>query len=143
MKDFGKDHWSLLAYVECRCVDNKGVPDGDHMRTNPNRHLGVNRPRANRFCEQKWKPEYGTRLVGYFLEGDKRDKSRQIKSHDDWDCFEDLEAAGFVKNIGSGINQLWELTPHGIFVAAQLRAHKAAGKHFATFKPISQKEIQP
>lgn len=46
---FGKDHWSLLAYVETRCVDHKvpetevGALDPVHMRTNEkiNYHLGL------------------------------------------------------------------------------------------------------
>lgn len=35
---FGKDHWSTFAYIETRCVDHKGVPDRNHMRTDRDRH---------------------------------------------------------------------------------------------------------
>ena len=35
--EFGKDHWSLFAYIETRCVDHKGVLDLAHMRTKNSR----------------------------------------------------------------------------------------------------------
>ena len=31
---WGKDHWNTLLYLESRCVDNKGVVDGNHVQTN-------------------------------------------------------------------------------------------------------------
>ena len=37
--EFGRDHWSLLAYVECVCTDGKegiGTLDPDRMRRNEN-----------------------------------------------------------------------------------------------------------
>ena len=53
IKDWGKDHWSLLAYIECRCVDHKGILDKNHLRiSNP----------AVSMSPIDWKPEYGTRL---------------------------------------------------------------------------------
>lgn len=133
MSDFGKDHWSLLAFVECRCVDNKGVPDNDRMRTNLRRHPAYTGATADRFGVRTWKPEYGTRLRGFFLQGSVTDKTRQIKSHDDWDCADDLEAAGLVKIGGSGLHPIWKLTKAGIAMAARLRQHKAGGGQFYQF----------
>lgn len=97
IEHFGKDHWSLLAYVECRCVDNDGIIDHQHLRINPDRHLPINRPRN----PNNWKPGYGTRLRGYFVTTlfgvGITNPVHQVKWHDDWDCLEDLEGAGWCK----------------------------------------------
>ena len=60
IKDFGKDHWSLLAYVEYRAVNHKGFLDIKHLRC---KNLAISTtPLGQNF----WKPEYGSRLKGYF-----------------------------------------------------------------------------
>jgi DNA-binding PadR family transcriptional regulator len=53
-----------------------------------------------------------------------------LLTHDDWDCLDDLEADGFLEviNLTQGVVKL---TPAGLVVAAQLRAHKAHGGQFA------------
>jgi len=125
---FGKDHWSTLAYVGCRVVDNNGTLDREHMRCNADRHPGLANS-ANRICT--WDPEHGTRLGGYF---DAKDKTKLLLSdHDDWDCLDDLEAAGLIRIGGSGINPLVSLTDAGRNVEAQLRKHKSNGGMFANF----------
>jgi hypothetical protein len=128
MATWGKDHWSLLAYVECCCVDGRsgvGTLDKRRLRTNEHRHPlhAVNSPAT------RWKPNYGTRLKGFF---EACDPALQIPMHDDWDCLNDLEAAGLIE-VFSEANALVELTAHGISVSGQLRAHKAIGGVFATF----------
>ena len=35
MVQWGKDHWSVFAYLECCAVDNKGIINNQHMRCNP------------------------------------------------------------------------------------------------------------
>lgn len=133
--DFGKDHFSLLGYIETLCVDSieegVGTIDRERMRCNEKRHPQF----VGRRCADvvRWKPEYGTRLSGYFLDGDKRDPKRQIGDHDDWDALEDLEEAGLVTWISS-VNGFVTLTEFGIRVANALRAHKAKGGQFATFE---------
>lgn len=133
IEHFGKDHWSLLAYVECRCVGNDGVVDHQHLRINPERHVPINRPRN----PNNWEPKYGTRLKGYFLATlfgmDITDHSRKIEWHDDWDCMEDLEGAGLVKT-GTYISGIVRLTEKGQKIASQIRDHKARGGAFATFE---------
>lgn len=124
--EFGKDHWSLLAYVESRCVNHAGALDRSQMRCNPERRpLLASRHHVSR----GWNPSWGTRLRRHF---DKKDPSRQIPWHDDWDVLDDLEAAGLVEVV-STVNGWVRLTDLGIRVAAALRAFKASGGHFAHF----------
>lgn len=128
-KDFGKDHWGLFAYIETRCVDYKGVLDVDHLRIkNP---AIVNRAP---YPSPEGKQDWGTRLSGYFRDNEENDNTRQLPDHDDLDCIEDLETAGYIENIGTGLNPASKMTKLGIKVASLLRQHKADGNHFATFK---------
>lgn len=120
MSLWGRDHYSTLGYIECRCVDNKGIPDRSHMRCNPARHPGLG--------GAHWKPEYATRLKGHTTETPK-----QHRGHDDWDCAYDIEAAGLIEDIGTGVHPIWKLTDVGLNACAALRAHKAAGGSFSTF----------
>ncbi len=119
---FGKDHWSLLAYVETRCVDDKGKLDKRHLRCNPKGAHSIHAVNAN-ILGPRWEPTWGTRIKG-----------GQLDQHDDWCCLEDLEAAGYVE-ITSAVNAFVKLTKAGVAMAALLRAHKAAGGQFATFAP--------
>lgn len=130
IEQFGKDHWSLLAYIETVCVDNKGVPDLTRMRCNPQRHPGLVIHGTHGHAE--WCDTYSTRLFGFF---DAEDKTRFIlPDHDDHDCMNDFEAAGLVENIGTGINPVYKLTVYGLTVSGWLRQHKAQGGGFASFK---------
>lgn len=100
---FGKDHWGLMMYVECRCVDHKGALDARNMR------VGA---------------EYPTRL----------NDGSAVGNHDDWDCLEDLEAAGFVENLGTGANPVCRLTDEGMRVAGALRAYRQRGGQCKDFR---------
>ena len=124
MSKFGKDHWSLFTYCETRIVDYKGVLDMNHLR---------GRAPHPSTTSRRWETCWGTRLKGYFLEGDKRDEKKLLKTHDDYDCLIDLESAGLLSDIGTIISPMAVLSPLGESVSAQLRKHKAAGKYFATF----------
>ena len=110
-KQFGKDHWSMFAYIECRCVDNGGILDRSHLRLDGR--------------------TYPTRLFGYFE--NKENPNFTIISHNDLDCADDLEDIGFIKNIGSGMNRIYKLTKYGSEVAGRLRTHKTNGGMFSTF----------
>lgn len=135
VSQFGKDHWSLLAYVETRCVDGKtgvGQLAHTHMRGNPQTHpLLANTP---------WKPHFGTRLKDFFSFEHRSDALKAIAAglmldgHDDWDCLDDLAAAGYVE-ILSLANGHVRMTDAGLELAAQLRHHKARGGQFASFVP--------
>jgi hypothetical protein len=137
VSDFGKDHWSLLAYVETLCVDSgeNGVGEIDkrRLRCNPKRHPvhAVNEARTG-----GWKDDYSTRLSGYFLPNGKNDKSRMVYSHDDWDCLDDLEGAGMLE-VMSEVNGFVILSDRGREMVARIRAHKSKGGVFATFNPAA------
>jgi len=136
---FGKDHWSLLAFIETLCVDFKGTVSDKHrqnFRINIRRHPGYGYFPFGTDGHQ-WKPSYGTRLKGFF---DEKDPKLQLKVHDDWDCVEDFENAGLLENKGSGLNPVFKLTPLGQTIAAELRRHKQDGGNFADFDPtVSQR----
>lgn len=134
VEKFGKDHWYTFAYAETCCVDGK---DGigrlalARMRCNAEK-------RSMMAANMRWAPRYGTRLMGFFDFADRDDPAKaeaaglQLLAHDDWDCLDDLEAAGFIEvlTITNGMVRMTEL---GFKVSAALRQHKAEGKHFATF----------
>jgi hypothetical protein len=124
---FGKDHWSTFAYIETRIVDYKGVPNPNHLRIDTGRHPGI---RGDGWGSPKSSAEYPTRLR---IQED--GQLEKVPNHDDIDCLEDLEEAGLLRNIGSGINMLFQLTDLGSQVASQLRAFKGKGGNFCDFTP--------
>ena len=135
---FGKDHWSLLAYVEHCCVNGRdgfGKLDRRRLRCNPNNHMlaGVY---SN---DTQWKLNHGTRSAGFFDFEERNDPEKaiaagvQLLDHDDWDCLDDLEAAGYIEVL-SLVNGFVKMTVTGCDVAAKLRAHKAHGGQFAGFR---------
>lgn len=134
---FGKDHWSLLAYVESRCVDgNKGVGTlaRPHLRANPATH-----PLLAHATPTGWKDTYSTRLKGFFAFDERADVDKamnaglMLRGHDDWDCLDDLQDAGFVEILSLANGQV-RMTDAGLDAAAQLRRHKARGGMFASFE---------
>jgi hypothetical protein len=125
LERWGKDHYSLLAYVECRAVDDEGILDYRHMRVNENRHTPIGRPYMQ---DCKWCPDYGTRLKNFFVP----DAHDHLEWHDDFDCLEDMEREGFVQT-GTVGSKFVALTEKGMALAAELRAWKAGGGNFAKF----------
>jgi len=107
--EFGRDHWSQLLYIECRCTDNAGVPDKRHLRCLDARH-----PQHSHGHDATDAP---TRL---------RD-GKLLPHHDDWDCVDDLAREGLIEILGTGINPIWRMTPDGNHVASLLRMHKQNG----------------
>jgi hypothetical protein len=128
---FGKDHASMLAYVETLTVDSVGIVidrfkvvavDKARLRCNPSRHpLHAVKP-ANRGGARDWQPSWGTQIIGGAV----------LPDYDDWDVLNDLEAVGLVEVL-SEANGYVVLTGDGINVAARLRAHKSSGKQFREF----------
>ena len=119
VNDWGKDHWSTFAYVECCCVDDRGKLDNRRLRINDEK-----RPIRSNGCGG-WRPEYGTRIKG----GNIPDPT-----HDDLDCLEDLEREGLLEQVGTILNPVVKLTEKGLKVSAELRAYKAHGGQFAAFQ---------
>ncbi len=127
VEQFGKDHWSMLVYMESCCVDLQGVLDKRRMRCNKRTHPMMS---VNGFG---WKKEYGTVLKSSMSE------SRMLYSHDDWDCLDDLIVVGFVELIGTMTNPVVKLTERGYQAANALRKHKAEGGRYASFDgPVAQ-----
>ena len=115
MYEFGSDHWSTLIYIETRCVDHKGLPDRENMRTDRTLHPGL----AHRGSSGK----FPTRLRGGVL----------LADHDDWSCLEDFEFYGILNNVGTGINPRYVLTERGWALAHALRRRLAEGKDTKDF----------
>ena len=126
IETFGKDHWSLFAYIATRVADYGGKLDLVHLR--------IKNPalQQNRLGPIAWKPEYGTRLKGYWNKG--TPEKFLILNHDDFDCLDDLEEAGLIKSFGTSINPAYKLTKFGVEVHSQLLLHKQAGKNFSDFE---------
>lgn len=132
VESFGSDHWSLLAYIETVLVEY-GLYDVDldpHLRTN-RRHYRflVTRHHLAPHLGEKWRvagpmrPEHGSRVDGAVL-----------PNHDDWDCLEDLIAAGFLTVQWPHNRPAVVLTPLGDRAVAALRVHKREGGRWATFR---------
>jgi len=129
VEQFGKDHWSTLAYVETRCVDFAGVLGKDQMRCNMNRHADMAGPHQQRSLVMKWQEKYGTVL----------NTGTIIVHHDDWDCLEDLIAAGFVEPIIPTYEGMVCMTEEGTRVAQLIRVFKSQGGRYADFRlPIEE-----
>lgn len=122
VETWGRDHWSTFAYLECRVVDNGGIPEKAHMRCDLERH-----PAHGHILMPSDGEKYPTRLA----------EGVGLPDHDDWDCVDDMEASGLIKINGTGLFPAWELTDKGKAVAGRLRAHKADGGSFASFRPGS------
>src|SRR5208337_4015400 len=113
--DFGRDHWSTLAYIECINVDGSGTPALERMRCNPNRHPGL--AEGRRGPRTEWQTSWSSHTKAGIL----------ITGHDDFDCVNDLEKAGLITVHGTGISPVYHLTTDGWRVVGILRQHKAGG----------------
>ncbi len=121
VEKFGRDHWSTFAYVECCAVDYKGALDNRRMRCDADRHPGLVNPMLDSVQVHN---KYPTILAG----------GEELTDHDDWDCLDDLEAAGFIELGGTGLHPVVALTESGYKVAAALRRHKVQGHAFSDFR---------
>ena len=127
MKFWGKDHWSLLAYLFTVAVDNKSEVNYNKLRINNNK-----RPPIGRFFTS-WQDSYSTRLSGYWHNG-VANPNLQIIGHDDVDCMQDMEAEGVIV-CGTYTSGIFRLTDKGIALANELMTYKVKGGNFADFKP--------
>lgn len=116
IEHFGQDHWSTFAYVETCVVDHGGLVTKERMRCIDQRHPFF----AHRGGDAS---RYPTRLKG----------ERVQTNHDDWDCIDDLEAAGLLENKGTGATPVFCLTVYGEEVAGRLRVHKGRGGNWSEF----------
>lgn len=125
IKEFGRDHWSTLLYVEARCTDNGGVPGRQNMRCLDSRHP--------RYSHGHDSGAYPTRLAG----------DKLLPNHDDWDCVDDLERVGLVVIGGTSANPVWQMTPEGQRMVGLLRTHKQSGRGLGSFtmEPDAQEAV--
>lgn len=137
---WGKDHWSLLAYLESVAVDYGGKVDNLKMRVDPRVHL--------KFAHHA--SRYGGDSPSYLKGGERLEK------HDDFSCMEDLVAAEFIHAFtkdkseseidnavvhGGLMSCRIELTDMGRVVSAALRKHKSDGGQFAEFEWNAQERF--
>jgi len=131
---YGKDHWSLFAYLEDLCVNGAngvGTIQKNRMRCNGEKHPLLS-------SGISWKESYSTRLNGFFDFEERSDTCKavaagvQIAGHDDWDCLDDLDDTGLIEII-SRVNGFVKMTKVGLAMASALREHKANGGAFASF----------
>jgi hypothetical protein len=120
--------------LETVIVDHRGIFSDRlrmSMRTNPETH-----PAYGYWLHEqpRWRPEWGTRMfyssVGTTIVRD--------DLHDDWDCLEDMEAAGLLVNNGSGMNPVLQLTDRGVRVHGLARTHRADGKRLVDFRILPE-----
>lgn len=99
---FGKDHWSTLAYIETRMVDYSGfmIARDARMRTLAHNHRIFSHRPTDNLQNNKTMAMLGKRgddpdgdnvRLGTFLNDGTR-----LPGHDDWDCIQDLAAAGLL-----------------------------------------------
>lgn len=108
---WGKDHMSTLLYIETRNVDGDGQPNRAQMRT------ANGRPR--RGASDKDNPPRMVDHPTVLADG------TRLQGHDDWDCVNDMEAAGVIDWQGTGTYPILRLTSIGWALAAAGRRHLA------------------
>jgi hypothetical protein len=117
-KEFGKQHWSLLAYIETQVVDRSFPIDHRRMSCNEKKR-GISNG-----APFGWDNKYST----------ENNKGEQlILGHDDIDCFEELESEGYIKNQGTLLNMYPSITDKGWKACAELRKFKGNGGNYIDF----------
>lgn len=142
MTRWGADHWSTLGYLETRIVDHRGMINHDHMRCHGDRHpfMLVAKRRSGLLGGGDGRA-YPTRLRN----------GETAERHDDYDCIDDMIAAGLVgvvmppapdATLVTGLVEselmtraTYYLTEAGQAVAGELRAFKGAGGTWRRFVP--------
>lgn len=139
VESWGRDHWSTLAYLETRVVDHRGRINHDHMRCHAGRHPAMlHAKRRGLLFGTGDGSQYPTKL-----------RDGELPDHDDYDCIDDMIAAGLVTvtmppapemTLVTGVVEAelmtrasYALTKLGQRVSADLRAHKGNGGSWASF----------
>jgi hypothetical protein len=112
---WGRDHFRTLLYVVSCVVGRDGQCESARMRQWSGRPLrGWGDSHAFALAGMK---NYPTKLAG----------GAELHDHDDWDCVEDMVAAGMVLWEGTGMHPILKLTPYGWRVAQTLTELNQAG----------------
>jgi hypothetical protein len=120
-KTWGRDHYSLLLYLESCAVDKKGVVDDKRLRINADKR-GFGNGLGTGYST--WKPTYGTQYQGSAIPD---------PNHDDLDVLEDLEDIDWVKNLGTEVNPFVSITDAGRKVVSLVRDFRAKGGQLRDF----------
>jgi len=113
MEQWGRDHWTTFHYVAIRCASHGGEIQRDKMRCDVGRHPHL----AGGFAvlmSQVDTARYPTRLKG----------AEEVEDHDDWDCMDDMMAAGLFISTGTGMHPHYELTDLGWDVFRQISEYR-------------------
>jgi hypothetical protein len=95
---FGTDHWSTFAYVETRTVDHNGLLNHDQMRCHANRHPAMLAAKTPVSPPGGDGSRYPTRTKASPTVGaDGTYGVTEVPEHDDYDCLDDLIAAGLLE----------------------------------------------
>lgn len=129
---WGKDHWSLIAYLETCAVDRGGQIQLIKLRTNVRR--------ADRLKQEEmsvgsfgWRPSYGTQLRGF--QSEEKTPELILGEHCDCACLLDFEREGLLEI--EDWNEL-RIGQELIDLAHQLRRWKAEGGTYSTFDDPAQ-----
>jgi hypothetical protein len=119
---WGKDHWSTFAYVETRWVDHRGMLSHDQMRCDQARHPAFYAAKRHVYANADGS-RYPTRLKTETTGDDGLWGSVNLPGHDDYDCLDDLIAAGLIEVVMPRLRE-----PHGdIFLDAWDRPVQVPG----------------
>lgn len=143
LANFGKDHWSTLAYMETVMVDVGGFQIGADARMRSNRR---NFRVMNELCPRPHRVKQTGKLA---MVMDREKHGSLLKdgtvatNHDDWCCIQDMAEVGFFRANEKVVNAeaiepgvILHLSPAGRTAVELLRAHKAGGGTFANFTLI-------
>ena len=127
---WGRDHYSTLAYVETKLVDDKySVRFDPHMRQNRRNWRVLSQSKRVPLKPGDIRnglvmdPKYGSRLAD----------DTYLPWHDDWCCVQDMMAAGLFHGDTDDFDAGFQLqlTNKGYAAAAAIREHKAKGGNFS------------
>lgn len=144
MRLWGKDHWSMLGYVEAEMVESGMFQVGFDARIRQNRRnvrvMAQECPRPKRAKPTSlgqyggWDEKYRTRL----------NDGSEAANHDDWCCVQDMAAEGLFASTHKTPRPIAQedvepkvklrLSEKGQRLAAALRQHKATGGQFGNFR---------
>jgi hypothetical protein len=115
---WGRDHWSMLMYVETRIVDYDGKLSRAHIRSK---------------TRTGWQPIHGTKLLSYdwTLAPPANLEAGNIRpDHDDYDCLKDMQAVGLLTQQGGRV----QFTARGWALASRLRQWRGNGLTLKNFR---------
>jgi hypothetical protein len=101
MSRWGKDHWTVLAFLETRAVDYRGMLDHDRMRCDRGRHpvFYLAKKRVIAMGTDADGARYPTRLKTPCPREDGAWGTVELPGHDDYDCLADMIREGLLEAV--------------------------------------------